>query len=434
MDSQDPSSQYLLLELGYANRFGIKNNVCLVAPAYQQEKQKSNLVSIRISKNNIDEKVLLKYRTLKFLTILQPEQYFQTEYEHCLIYENLYEHLFTKEKLPNLTYDEGQKFLLQLVLTFAEFERRKIYWELKSINQIYYIQGIIYFSLLEYGFENFNQPFNYLQSFWSFFNEHLSYKFNDVAQLRFAQSFDDILQYLFVKNGDLHKTPLLDSPPYEKVLQYLLNIDRFHKLYNGNCIVKQFKKKGLFSIYPNLTEDIVYKSTEIKGNEESQKQLIKQIQRDIELMELFSNKDNVASCFTYLRIKEHAFLLYRKFTGTLADRFKNWPKKEQTLDSIRKDVYVIASRTADCITIVLFQHQKFCMKKIQFIEIRNLRIFSLIMRICLNHSVMLVILTALSKLMMNQIQLVPMVIALSPLNMIPLKQNQPQNMISSSQV
>lgn len=42
-------------------------------------------------------------------------------------------------------------------------------------------------------------------------------------------------------------------------------------------------------------------------------------------MEQFSNDDRVAACFKYIRIDKYVFLLFKKFYGTLADRFKNWP-------------------------------------------------------------------------------------------------------------
>ncbi|CAD8058465.1 unnamed protein product [Paramecium primaurelia] len=346
---------YSIIEQRYANQFGIQNNVSRIEANFSQQNY-TQLVSIGIPKYNIDERNLYRYRILKYLNVLQPEQYCCTQDEHFLIYQNLYQHLLNEQKLKNIIQQEGFKILLQLVLIFAEFQRRKFYWPLNSINQIYFIDGIIYISLLEYDFTKFNQPLNYLDNFWKFFTQYFihEYQFQEMAYLMNQQNFDQILEYLFIKNGNIHQQSGL-NPKYEKVLQYLLKIDKFNSLYQGNCVVKEFKKNEVFSIYPNLTNDIVYKSTEIKGNEDSQKTILQQIQRDIELMELFSYNENVATCFAYIRIQQYAFLLFRKFFGTLANRFETWPKRDQTEEQIRKDVYVITSRTADSLKIL---HEK----------------------------------------------------------------------------
>ncbi|CAD8070168.1 unnamed protein product [Paramecium sonneborni] len=351
----DFQRNYTIYDEYKAEELGYKNKIYRIAPNVSQESQNIQQIALYIQRNQVNEMTFNKYKNLKFLNILQPNKYFCSDYEHYLLYFDFFNHRLNQEKLKNINNSEGYKILLQLALTFAEFQRRNFNWPLNIIEHVYYIEGIVHLSLLEYDFNYFDQPQDSLINFKNFIWRYFIPQFQDLRQYLNVQNFKEIIDYLFEKNGKIHQQSFLD-PEYERLLKYLLQVNQMNLIYSGNCIVKTFTKPNVFSYnFPNLTNEIVYKQTKIFGNDIDRQQILKQIDRDIELMELFNNDDNVAVCFTYFRVQNFVFLLSRKFAGTLAQGFKIWPKKQQTVESIRKDVYTIAARAAKSLICL---HQK----------------------------------------------------------------------------
>ncbi|CAD8074724.1 unnamed protein product [Paramecium sonneborni] len=339
-------SLYQIYDQIQGPQYGINNNIFGVIPNFTLEEQINPLVALMIPKNQVQNTTLTKYRTLKYLNILQPYQYCCSQNEHFLIYLNLFQYQLNDEKLSRIINTEGYRILLQLALTFAEFEKRNFNWPLYSINQVYYMEGIVYLSLLEYNFSQIDKPYNSLAIFWNFINQYFLYKYQDLIQFQNQKDLQNVTRYLFQKNDNVQIQSGFD-PDFQKLLSYLLRIDNYKQIYNGNSIVKSFKKPKAFSLnFPTIKNEIVYKQTKIYGDEEERQQILKQIDRDIQLMELFNNSENVATCFTYLRVFDFVFLLYQKFAGTLVNGFNNWQKQQQTVEQFRKDVYRMAAKTA----------------------------------------------------------------------------------------
>ncbi|CAD8076138.1 unnamed protein product [Paramecium sonneborni] len=310
---------------------------------YDQE----NFISLHIQNMKISKDDFRKLRQLKFLNILHPRNYYEERNEKILIFPDLQAHKLSEDNLKKDVY----RILLQLALTYAEFEKRGSNWPLNNISQLYYLKGILYISLIEYDFFNTQTQQKPFQIFETFAKKYFSNLIPDINSHLEQKVFQPIIEYLLEKNGNFHKINYL-NPPYENVLLYLLNcqqnanIDLKPICEFGNSVVKGFDTpECLKSVYSKLCDKIVYKSSRFH-QEELKNQILNQIQREIELMEQCQEAEYVASCFAYIRIFDYSFILQKQFVGTLADFMKKWCQVKRNEEQTIKDVLLIAKRFA----------------------------------------------------------------------------------------
>ncbi|CAK68870.1 unnamed protein product (macronuclear) [Paramecium tetraurelia] len=303
-------------------------------------------ISLHLMNINISHQDLTKMRKLKYLNIIQPQNYYEEGKEKILIFPDSGPLKLTNKQLAQNYY----RILLQLALTYAEFEQRQVNWPLNELSQLYYAGGILYISLLDFDFTKPIHNQSPFQIFRDFTLKHFSQYIPNIQNLFQQNQFKPVIEFLLEKNGDLHKVNYM-YPPYENVLLFLLSQQspiQLHSIYEmGNSVVKGFNTPESLKItYTRLGDHIVYKSTRYQAEEHKQ-QIQQNIQREIELMEQAFDSQYAVTCFAYIRIFEYSFLLQKKFVRTLAQFLTDWCKQtdreeKQTI----KDVLLIANRFA----------------------------------------------------------------------------------------
>ncbi|CAD8064601.1 unnamed protein product [Paramecium sonneborni] len=337
-------NDYTIIEIKDSSKQGIIINK--VKEKDSRGTNQTGFLSLHIQKINISYEDFTKLRKLKILNVLQPRNYYETSFEKILIFPDISEHKLTDQQLINDVF----RILLQLALTYAEFEKRESFWPLNSIRQLYYLQGILYISLIEYDFINPQTSQSPFQIFKKFTLNHFQNLIPNINTYFQQNSFNSIITFLLEKNGNFHKINYL-NPPYENVLLYLLNVNKQHQLASiyeqGNSVVKGFSTpECLNQVYSNLYDKIVYKSSRFQ-QEEYKDQILQNIQREIEVMEKCYDTEFIVACFAYIRIFEYSFLLQKRFVGTLADFLRKWQvKKDRTEQQTIKDVLFITNRFA----------------------------------------------------------------------------------------
>ncbi|CAD8146179.1 unnamed protein product [Paramecium octaurelia] len=304
-------------------------------------------ISLHLININISDQDLTKMRKLKYLNIIQPQNYYEEGKERILIFPDCVELKLTNEQLAQNYY----RILLQLALTYAEFEKRQVNWPLNELKQLYYAQGILYISLLDLDFIRPIPNQSPFLIFKDFTLKNFSQYIPNLQHYFQQNQFKPVIEFLLEKSGNFHRVNFM-YPPYENVLMFLLsqnNPIKLQPIYEmGNSVVKSFKTPESLNItYPRLGDQIVYKSTRFQS-EEFKEQISQNIQREIELMEQAFDSQYAVTCFAYIRIYEYSFLLQKKFVQTLAEFLVGWRKNEQNREERQtiKDVLLIANRFA----------------------------------------------------------------------------------------
>lgn len=97
---------------------------------------------------------------------------------------------------------------------------------------------------------------------------------------------------------------------YENVLQYFYHINKFTEIHNQNSVVREFDTPETLKVLFSLEDKIVYKSLKFFEKENIDSEVLKHIDREIDLMEnLDPYQKHFVTCVMYLRIYKYTFLL-----------------------------------------------------------------------------------------------------------------------------
>ncbi|KAM3138765.1 hypothetical protein pb186bvf_009144 [Paramecium bursaria] len=301
------------------------------------------------------EQYLRIYDKIKYFAILKPIRYILNDNMIYVIVSDYQPTMFlSQEKIGQMQQQERNHIMLQLCMLYRELQYR--YSPIKKLNldQILYIDGTIYISVVYMDILNDikstakDQIFNFIKI--------LNIPYNGPEDI-------DICLKQLIEMNDLGKQ--LQRTQFEKLpcnFQILLNIFGVHQTsvkniaQLANSFIYQLPRNNKFDIIfrdqPDLEglQEIVVKSQKIdQCPEEKKSQKIKDQNKELDIMEKLQNQRYFAVCLAYMRVFDSLFLIMEKQLSDLSV-FLNTSGNYRKLDLI--SIFLIAEKLTESLSIM----------------------------------------------------------------------------------